>query len=90
MKKISAILLGLSVALLTLSGCKSSSENTAYDEVGDMRVFESPRREVAGRHNNSTLWNESVPAPKPMASRKTQKLESVSRSFVRVGDMELE
>ena len=84
MKKISAILLGLSIALLGLSGCKNSNENTAYDDVGDMRVFETPHREVA--RGTSSLWNESVPAPKPMASHKTQKLEKVSRSFVSVGD----
>ena len=90
MKKVSAILFGLSIALLGLSGCKNGGESTAYDEVGDMRVFETPHREVAGRSNNSTLWNESVPAPKPMAARKAQKLEKVSRSFVSVGDMGLE
>lgn len=89
MRKTSAILLGLSVAILGLSGCKNSSEDTAYDQVGDVRVFDTPRREVAAR-NNSSLWNESVPAPKPMASRKIQKLDNVSRSFVSVGDLELE
>ena len=93
MRKVSALLLGLSIALLSLSGCKNSSEDTAYDQVGDVRVFEQPRREASLR-NGSTLWNESVPAPRPMAARNAaqprQSLQNLSRQYVRVGDLELE
>ncbi len=97
MRKASALFLGLSLALLSLSGCKNSSEDTAYDQVGDVRVFDSPRREASLR-NGSTLWNESVPAPRPltgaMASRNAVPSkhggQAISRQFVRVGDMELE
>ena len=87
MRKVSALLFFLTLTLL-LSGCKNSSENTAYDQVGDMRVFEEPRREVTLR-SGSGLWNESVPAPKPMATQNTAK-HKLARQYVTVGDIELE
>ena len=88
MRKVSALLFTLTLTLL-LSGCKNSSENTAYDQVGDMRVFEEPRREVTLR-SSSGLWNESVPAPKPMATQNATHKKMLSRQYTTVGDLELE
>jgi len=83
----------MSVALLLLTGCKNGNE-TAYDEVGEVRVFDAPRREVATRSAlQSSLHIESAPAPRPMGKALTLLKASprtASRSHASVGEMELD
>ena len=50
--------------LIVAAGCKDKDEAT-YDQVGEVRVYEAPRRK-----NEKQARLESVPAPAPIASEK--------------------
>lgn len=55
------------LAVLALSGCQSKNGDTAYNEIGEMRVFEEPFRRADWEPKRAELPAGDVAAPSPLA-----------------------
>jgi uncharacterized lipoprotein NlpE involved in copper resistance len=56
------------VGVLVLAGCKNS-DDTAFDEVGEMRVFNgSHHAETTPKDGSSSIHSDNVAAPRPVVS----------------------
>jgi hypothetical protein len=91
MKVLTTAILGFSLTL-GLVGCKADKDDDrSYVEIGDARVYDTPR-EVAAKRGSVNV-NESVPAPMalPELAQKPEHSRSKvtrARAYVTIGEME--
>jgi hypothetical protein len=88
----------VSLGVLVLSGCKSKNSDSAYTEIGEMRVFEEPFRRADWEKQRMGAPTGDVSAPSPLAAapgtgggfaQASMPERPVVRRHVKVGELDV-